>query len=152
MMTCLSQTRLAITFAPRGIGKEPIRTSTLTVSAGLADTGLVCEAAAAGEDAAWLMAGEAWLVAGERDAGGLALVIPALHAARDRPAAQVVTAMRRYAFIGYLSVNLIASSRLESRRAAGMRRCRDLADGAAIPAARRLVSLELAAIRFTERI
>jgi hypothetical protein len=67
--------------------------------------GLADEAAAAGEDAAGL-------VADERDVAGLAVVTPAVHAARDRPAAQVVTAMamRRYAFIGCLSVSLVAGS------------------------------------------
>jgi hypothetical protein len=68
----------------------------------------VSEAAAVGEEEAAVGEEAAALVAGERDVTGLAVVIPALHAARDRPAAQVVTAMavRRYAFIGYLLISL----------------------------------------------
>jgi hypothetical protein len=105
---------LATTCAPRGIGKEPIGASTRTVSAGLAEADVECDAA--GEDAVRLAAGDG-------DVPGFAVVIPALHAARDRPAAQVVTlmAMRRYTFIGCLSVSLVAtSSKLEGRRAVGV--------------------------------
>jgi hypothetical protein len=101
-MICLSQVLFNSTCAPGGTGKLPIGASTLTVPAGLVEAGLV---AAAGEDAAGL-------VAAERDVAGLAVVTPAVHAARNRPAAQVVTAMatRQYAFIGYLSVGLVAGN------------------------------------------
>ena len=95
MMICLPQVALTTTCAWCGIGKLPIGASTLTLGAGLAEADPVCEAAAAGEEGVRVVAGAR---------GRLAAVIPAVHAARDRPAAQVVTAtaMRRYAFIGYL--------------------------------------------------
>lgn len=93
--------------------------STWTVSAGLGDgledglTEADVECDAAGEDAARLAAGDG-------DVPGFVVVTPTLHAARDSPAAQVVTlvAMRRYTFIECLSVSLVsASSKLEGRRA-----------------------------------
>jgi hypothetical protein len=95
---------LATSCAPCGTGKGPIGASSGTVSAGLGEAD--AERDAADEDAAWLAAGEdaAWLAAGDGDGvvPGLAVLIPTLHAARDKPAAQVATlvAMRRYAFIG----------------------------------------------------
>jgi hypothetical protein len=97
---------LPATCAPCGIGKEPIGAATLTVSTGLAETDAAGEGGVAGEDAAdeGDAAGEGdavLLVLGERGVAGLAVVIPALHAATDKPTAQAVTAMaeRRYAFI-----------------------------------------------------
>src|SRR5262245_46514221 len=116
MRTCLPQGILATTCAPCGIGKEPIGASTRTVSPEPAEADVVCEGDAVGED-------PARLAIGERDVTGFAAVIPAVHAARDRPTAQDVTAMamRRYAFIGSLSVSLVAaSSKLDGHLAAGI--------------------------------
>jgi hypothetical protein len=85
----------ATTFAPRGIGKEPIDASTRTVLPAPAEADVACE----GDD----VAGEdpVRLAAVEGDVSGFAEVIPAAHAASNRLAAQVVTVMavRRYAFI-----------------------------------------------------
>jgi hypothetical protein len=62
------------------------------------DGDAACEDGTAGED-------PAWLAMGEGDVPGLALVIPTLQAARDRPATQVITAMAvwRYVLIRCLS-------------------------------------------------
>ena len=97
---------------PRGlvsVGKEPIGASTLTVSTGPAEADVVCEEDAVGEDPVRLAVGDGpvRLAVREGDVTGFAVVIPALHAARDRPAAQDVTAMamKRYVFIECLSVS-----------------------------------------------
>src|SRR5258708_18499423 len=117
MMICLPQDVLAITCAPCGIWKEPIGASTLTVAPEPAEADVVCEGNAVGEEAVRL-------VAGEGDFAVLAVVIPALRAARDRQAVQVVTvmAMKRYGFIGHLSVSLVAADtkKLDGRLAAGI--------------------------------
>jgi hypothetical protein len=81
---------------------------------------------AVGEDLVRLAVGEGpvRLAVGEGDVPDLAVVIPTLHAARDRPAAQVITAMavRRYVFTRCLSPSsLIASnSKLGGHRALGI--------------------------------
>lgn len=110
-LTCLGQEMLYTTCAPCGIGKLPIGAFTRTLAAAVCEGegDAVCEGDAAGEDGVGEDAVR--LVAGERDVAVLAVVIPALHAARDRPAAQVVAAMamRRYAFIGHLSASLVAA-------------------------------------------
>jgi len=69
----------------------------LIVSA--AGAAVVCDAAGAAEDAVLLAAAEA---EGDGDGAWLAVVIPALQAVTDRPAAQIVTAMamRRCVFNG----------------------------------------------------
>lgn len=109
MRSCLPQGMLATTCAPRGIGKDPIGSSTRTVSPesaeAEAEAEAVCDGDAAGEDTLRLAVGEG-------DVTGFALVIPAVHAARDRPAAQDVTVMaiKRYEFIKCLSVGLVAAS------------------------------------------
>jgi phosphohistidine swiveling domain-containing protein len=80
----------------------------------------VCDGDAVGEDTWRLAVGEG---VGEGDVTGFALVIPAVHAARDRPAAQDVTvkATKRYEFIKCLSVGLVAaSSKLGRHLAAGI--------------------------------
>jgi hypothetical protein len=96
---------LATSCAPLGIGKEPIGASTWTVVPEPAAGDVVCEGDAVGEDAARAAVGEG-------DLAGFTLVIPALHAARDRPAVQEATvmAMKRYVFIKCLSVSLAAPS------------------------------------------
>jgi hypothetical protein len=96
---------LDTTCAPCGTGKDPIGASTLIVSAGLGAAEVVCDAAGAGEDAVRL-------AAGEEDVAGGALVIPAVQAVTDRPAAQVVTAMaiRRCMFNRCLSVSRVAAT------------------------------------------
>jgi hypothetical protein len=73
------------------------------MSTGVLEAG---ECDAAGGDAVWLTV---WLSVGDGDVLVVAVLIPTLHAARDRPAAQVVTlaAMRRYTFIECLSVSLV---------------------------------------------
>ena len=107
MMTCLPHDILTSTCAPRGIGKEPIGAFRLTVSfepaqadplgeaRPVGDGDPVGEGDLAGEDAVWLVAGEA-------DVAGPALVIPAVQAVADRSGAQVTAmAMRRCMFIGW---------------------------------------------------
>ena len=71
-----------------------------------------CEEDAAGE-------GPVRLALGEGDVPGLALVIPALHAARDRPAAQVITAMavRRCVFIRCPFTRFVSRCQFKTRRA-----------------------------------
>jgi hypothetical protein len=60
-----------------------------------------------------------WLAMCEGDVPGLAEEIPTVHAARDRPAAQAVTAMavRRYVFIRCLSPSLVDRCQFKTRRA-----------------------------------
>ena len=118
MRSCLPQGMLATTCAPRGMGKDPIGASTRTVSPepAEAEAEAVCEGGATGED-------PVRFAAGGGDVTGFAVVIPALHAARDRPAAQDVTVMaiKRYEFIKCLSVGLVAaSSKLGRHLAAGI--------------------------------
>jgi hypothetical protein len=89
------------TCAPCGIGKEPIGAFRLTVSPEPAEADPVGDGDPAGEGD---LAGEdaVWLVAGEADVAGPTLVIPAVQAVADRPAAQVTAmAMRRCMFIGW---------------------------------------------------
>src|SRR5580700_12007789 len=111
MRTCLPHGMLATTCALAGIGKEPTGASTRTVLAVLAGGEVGCNAAS--EDGGRLAPGD--------DAPGLAVVTPALHAARDSPAAQVVRAMAtgRYRVTCHLlSVMVVAAQSLEGRRAA----------------------------------
>jgi hypothetical protein len=88
--------------------------------------GAECEEDAVGEDPVRLAAGEGpvRLAMGEGDVPDLAVVIPTLHAARDRPVMQVITAMavRRYVFIRCLSPSslITASSKLGGHLAAGV--------------------------------
>jgi len=116
----LPQGMLATTCAPRGIGKDPSGAPTRTVAPESAEADAVCDGDAAGDVAGddWL-----WLTVGEGDVTGFALVIPALHAARDRPTAQDVTVMaiKRYWFIKCLSVGLVApGSKLSRHLATGI--------------------------------
>jgi hypothetical protein len=75
--------------------------------AGPSGGGAECEEGAVGEEPARLAVGEepVRLAVGEGDGPDLAVVIPTVQAARDRPIAQVITAMavRRYVFIRCLS-------------------------------------------------
>jgi hypothetical protein len=104
---------LATTCAARGIGKDPIGASTRTVSLEPVEAEAVCDGDAGGEDSARLAVEDSLrLAVGDGDVTVFALVIPALHAARDRPAAQEVTVMaiKRYVFIRCLSFGLAAPS------------------------------------------
>jgi hypothetical protein len=108
---------LYATCAPCGIGKLPIGAFTRTVAAALDEGEAGCEGDAVGEDPVRLGAGEG-------DVVGLAVVIPAVQAVRDRPAAEMVMAMavRRSVFNGCPSpsVLVVVSSNLDGYLPAGI--------------------------------
>lgn len=104
MPICLAQEMLYATCAPCGIGKLPIGAFTRTVLAALDEGEAGCEGDAVGED-------PVRLAVGEGDVVGLAVVIPAVQAVRDSPAAQIVTAMavRRRMFNGCPSPSVLVA-------------------------------------------
>ncbi|HEX6448806.1 MAG TPA: hypothetical protein VF060_05030 [Trebonia sp.] len=109
---------LAITCAPGGIGKLPIGAFTWTVATGLADADGdgECDGDGVGEDPARLEVCEG-------DSDGWAVVIPAEHAARDRPTAQVsmdITVLRYVSIYRPFSQLIAAGSKLCGRCAVGI--------------------------------